>query len=375
MVKCLLMRHSDWLKFKPFISKPPKAILLKRMALFFLLPLFLFGWSKVQAQFQTTRSRIQAGLEHFGPSEFKDSSGRFSQSRYSFTFSLPFLKKSQKTENGIRHLQLGFQNQNLLENNRLSLFHNSFFSFQSQLGVNGFWLRNEKNFWVSRISISYFGDAENPDAYFLRPNGNLIYGRSIRQKWKLYAGVSYNFLFGSGFAFPVLGFSYTPNPKTRLTVLLPLSFRFFKFHSRSFYSQVGLRPNGGISVFQSGDFQVDGKRETLMLRNRAFSLFYQLMYMPSSNWRIGLGIGLLSRRKLWISEGGLSGFSNEKNVISETLKNGLQINLNLAYRFGQSLKKESKKDGQVPDLQISEEDLKKINEQDLDLNFDPMDLP
>lgn len=363
------MKYSDWLKFKAIISIPRKAILPVQMALFFLCLL------PARGQFRSGRSLLQTGFVQIFPSELKKTNDSFSQSQYSFHFSLPLWQKALKKEKGIHHFQLGIQSQNRLENNSLSLISGSLFCFQAGIGANGFWRKAGGHFLVSRMSLGVFGDVRNPGSRFLRPTGNLFYGYRLNPKWNLMGGFSYNFLFGSGFALPVLGFNFRPNPKNRLMVLLPLSVRFIKVHSRHFMSQIGLRPNGGISVFGSDAFANAGQKQTLILRNRAFSLFGNLMYIPAPNWRIGLGAGLLSRRKIWISEGIPDSFSSEQNLLADNLKNGWQIQFNLAYRFLNNRKTKNDVPVQMPDIELTEDEIRNLEIENPDLFIDSSDLP
>jgi hypothetical protein len=299
---------------------------------------------------------------------------QFSQFRQSLQLALPVWQKLKKKESGLHRFQIGIQSNNQLEINNLTPLPGTFNSLQASLGLNGFRLSGKGNIWISRLSMTYFGDVVNPESYFLRPTGNLIYGKKLGSKWTLFGGFSYNFLFGSGFGLPIMGFSFKPAAKTQLLVLLPLSIRFMWRHHQKFQSQMGLRPVGGISLFRSGAFG-DGITQTLILRNRAFSLFYNLMYIPALNWRIGLGMGLLAKRKIWVSEDSPGAFSNENNLLADNLKNGWQFNLSVAYRFSGKRKSKENPSGQNTDIQLSDDDLKDLDPGDAGLFFDNFDLP
>ncbi len=371
------MKLSGSLKFKNFISNPLKAILHPQMALFFFL-LFsgFFISGPASGQFQSGgRSLVQTGSIWTGPSGLKSSDDQFSQFRQSLQLGLPVWQKFKKKDSGMHCFQIGIQSSNQLEINNLSPISGAFNSVQAGLGMNGFWLDGNKNLLFTRLSMGYFGDAGEPASYLMRPTGNLIYGKKLGSKWTFLGGFSYNFLFGSGFALPILGFSFTPVPKTRLLVLLPLSIRFMWWHNQNFQSQMGLRPVGGISVFGSAAFRSDNSSQTLILRNRAFSLFYNLMYMPARNWRIGLGMGLLAKRKIWVSEGSPGSFSSENNLLADNLKNGWQIQVSMAYRFSGKRKKRENSSGQNTEIELSDEDLKDLNPGDDGLFFDNFELP
>jgi hypothetical protein len=316
---------------------------------------------------------IQLMAGHTPDRKFSGSHYSYGSAQISGSLQVPLFAKRSRDLEKVNAFQISGQIQNSYQIHCLGGF--DFQSLQTGLGLNGWYLHNPKNIWISNISLQYLADANQLSQYFLRPNGNLIYGHKFSQQWLIFSGFSYNFLFGSGFALPLLGFSYKSGSNFSLMLVLPLMVRANLKHNPKWISQVSLRPQGGISVFEApqlpiGNFGKEGKKQ--ILRQRAFALSYQLLFLINSNWRIATQLGFLGRRKIWISEGEISSFGNENNVFSGNLKSGSFLGISVSYRFGKRRQAEEQKKVELPGLNLGEEELKQIKEQDLD--FDNLDI-
>ena len=279
------------------------------------------------------RTSLQAGFDFAPARKISNSPYTFASRQLILGASVPLYRRL-KMDDEPKFRMLAIQNQNRFATNDIGGLTGPVGQIRSSIGINYIEI-SRKNTWLVTAQAQYFFENDHPADGILRPTGMILWNRQVNKSWSYRLGALYSFAFGEGLALPVLGIGFKTGKKGWIQVTLPYRIQYTIKHKRTFRSRITLNPNGGINVLRE-DYGGTQDPTIAFLRSRAIEWGYMAVFSPNQNWSWQVGISVLGQRKVWISEGNVSGFQSPTNLFSGNVKAGLLCTAGIRLKLGKS---------------------------------------
>lgn len=329
---------------------------------FIFLCLLLSG-SGLFAQGGSRKFQLETGLR-INPVRnlLKDTGTYGNQSAY-FSACIPVFKKVWTTDEKTNVLSFFLSDQFSYQNHKLSSVMNLIRLYQNQFRISSAFISGRKSFWMVSLGANLMGDARHPESSVVLPSGSVLYRRSVNPKWAYTLGFGYNFLFGQGLGLPIAGFCYRPKPTHQLSFVLPFSATYRIRHESGVQSLFQVRPAGNVGQLYTSTFSYSQSARALFFRSRAYTAGYQGLFPVKERLKIRVGVSVLFRRKIWISEALKGNLGPQQNAYSANVRSGLLMEVGLRYIFRKKSARNS-----LPALQdvlpLDDEDLRDLDPSD-----------
>ena len=314
--------------------------------------LFAQGWSR--------KFQLETGIRISPVRNLLKDTGTYGNQLVYASASLPVVRHSWKSGEKYKAFSISFSNQFSYHNHSLSSARSLFRMYQNQSRISSAFISGSKSFWMASLGANLMGDARHPESSVVLPSGTVLYRRRVNHTWSYTLGFGYNFLFGQGLGLPIVGFSYRPKPKHQLSFVLPISATYRIQHASGIQSLFQVRPAGNVGQLYTSQFSEDQSARALFFRNRAYAAGYQGMFPVGERLKIRVGVSVLFRRKIWISDALKGNLGAQQNAYSANVRSGLLMEVGLRYIF------RKKSDGNSlsalqDDLPFDDEDLRDLD--------------
>jgi hypothetical protein len=334
----------------------------------FLFLCLLFSGSGLFAQSGSRKFQLETGLRISPVRNLLKDTGSYGNQSVYFSVCVPVFKKVWTSDEKTKVLSFFLSDQISYQNHKLSSVQSPVRLFQNQTRLSASYFPGNKGFWMASLGAILIGDARHPKSSVVLPSGSVLYRRRVNYAWSYTLGFGYNFLFGQGLPLPIAGFSYHPKPGHQLSFVLPLSATYRILHSSGMQSLFQVRPAGNVGQLYTGQFSNGLSARALFFRSRAFVGGYQGLIRVRDRLRIGVGLSVLFRRKIWISHALKGNLGPQQNAYSANVRSGLLMEVGLRYTFHKKSNENSNQWGHDV-MPMDDEDLRDIDLSDLNSNF------
>ncbi|MEO1652730.1 MAG: DUF6268 family outer membrane beta-barrel protein, partial [Bacteroidota bacterium] len=156
--------------------------------------------------------------------------------------------------------------------------------------------------------------------------------------------LSYNYNFGAGFPFPILGFNLNFKNNAQLNVILPLAVDYKKQTRKNHAYSIFLRPDGDIASFSNNNVFPEQSEQDIFFQQRNIKLGFRYMW-PVSFLRIEPEVGMLLGRQVSFS-GSNGNLLDPETIYESGLSSAPYLRLKLSFL----LKKNKSGDGGAGDF-------------------------
>jgi hypothetical protein len=335
----------------------------------FLFLCLLISNSELFAQGGPRKFQLEAGLRISPDRSFlNDTGGTYGNQTVYFSVDIPVFKRVWKTDDKTKVLSFFLSDQVSYQNHQLSSVQSLVRLYQNQSRLSAGYFSGSKGFWMASLGANLIGDARHPRSSVVLPSGSVLYRRRVNRTWSYTVGFGYNFLFGQGLGLPIVGFSYHPKTAHQLSFVLPLSATYRILHASGVQSFFQLRPAGYVGHLYSSQFLGGPSARALFFKSRAYAAGYQGLIPIGERMRIRLGLSVLFRRKIWISDELKGKLNDQQNAYSANVRSGLLIEIGLRYKFHKKSNENSNSFGNDV-MPMDDEELRDVDLSDLNSNF------
>jgi hypothetical protein len=329
----------------------------------FLFLCFLLSGSGLFAQKGSGKFQLETGLRISPVRNLLTDTGTYGNQLVYASASLPVVRRSWKSGEKYKAFSIFFSDQFSYQNHSLSTARSLVRLFQNQTRLSASLIPGKKGFWMASLGANLIGDARHVQSSLVLPSGTVLYRRRVNPSWSYTIGFGYNFLFGQGLGLPIIGFSYRPKPKHQLSFVLPFSATYRIRHESGIQSLFQLRPAGNVGQLYTSQFSDDHSARALFFRSRAYAAGYQGMFPVGERLKIRVGVSVLFRRKIWISDALKGNLGVQQNAYSANVRSGLLMEVGLRYIFRKKSDRHSLPALQ-DDLPLDDEDLRDLDPSD-----------
>ena len=253
-------------------------------------------------------------------SNYKYTSHEFGMNAFVPVYSKQFEHAEQKNNLGIFVTPtLRFSNFNL------SYLPSRIF-INAGFGLGTYYHFKQKNTLTTLLQAQVNEDEFTINNALLRYGGILVYTRKSSERFSYYLGATYTYVFGDGYLLPIIGARFKMGKTSQLMIALPYHINFTHRFNSTLRLSVSLKPNGGINRYQNR-YAFNTNDEVLMMRRRSLVLGTSLYYQLKNNLLLGGELAAVFAHKVIFTTQ-----DNSQIFVTNTIANGLQLNLRLIWR-------------------------------------------
>ena len=328
----------------------------------------LLSGSELLAQGGSRKFQLETGIRISPVRNLLKDTGTYGNQSAYFSAYIPVFKRVWTSDEKTKVFSLFFSDQFSYQNHQLSKVQSLVRLFQNQTRLSASYFSGQKGFWMASMGANLIGDARNSQSSVVLPSGTVLYRRRVNHTWAYTVGFGYNFLFGQGLGLPIVGFSYRPKPKHQLSFVLPISATYRIQHASGIQSLFQVRPAGNVGQLYTSQFSGGQSARALFFRSRAYVAGYQGLFSVKERLKIRVGVSVLFRRKIWISDALKGKLSDQQNAYSANVRSGLLVEVGLRYTFHKKSNENSNRWGHDV-MPMDDEDLRDIDLSDLNSNY------
>jgi hypothetical protein len=226
------------------------------------------------------------------------------------------------------------------------------------IGVNGVYQFTKHFFAFSLRSILNEDEytIDTPSLWMPRLTGTLIYGYTFSNYLRIYTGVAYTQIFGNVDAYsnwvPLLGARIRMGKNDNLTVILPLTARYFHKFNNRFRLSAFISPLGGQNQLYNKLNIADSLEKTFMFRRRAFLVGVGFAYLQSRSLLFNIDLSAVGLQRL-----ALTNTSKDITYFSEKLQPNLMLSIRCIWRPWLNTNRSKNRDNTPSDDTIETDDI------------------